>query len=94
MPLKYFAARQFRYGVRAKPWNKPQRFKSAFIVQSISGHVFKREGKARLPIEMLWGPAIPKEMMKEKTVNAFTRSTDGIASRAVHELSRIMSRSG
>lgn len=90
MPLKYFAARQFKYGVRAKPWNKPQRFKSAFIVKSLGGNVFRREGKKRLPIAILWGPAIPTEMMKEKTVNAFTRSTDAIGERAVHELSRIM----
>ena len=90
MPLKYFAARQFNYGVRAKPWNKAQRFKSAFIVNTLSGHVFHRSGKARTPIEMLWGPAIPKEMVKEKTVNAFSRATDSIADRAVHEVSRIM----
>lgn len=90
MPLKYFSARQFKYGVRATPWGRPQRFKSAFIVASLDGNVFRREGKARLPIEMLWGPAIPNEMVKEKIVNVFNRSTEGIADRAAHELSRII----
>lgn len=90
MPLKYFSPRQFKYGVRAKPWNKPQRFNSAFIVKSLSGHVFKRAGSKRLPIEMLWGPSIPKEMIREKSVNAFNRATDKIADRAVHELTRIL----
>lgn len=52
-------------------------------------HVFKRDGKAKLPISLLWGPAIPKEMMKEKAVNAFNRSTEGVAKRAMHELQRI-----
>lgn len=94
MPLKYFSARQFKYGVRARPWNRPQRFEHAFIAKSISGHVFIRSSKARLPIEMLWGPAIPKEMVKEKVINTFNRSTEGIAGRAAHELARIIGADG
>lgn len=90
MPLKYFNARQLKMGVRAKPWNKTRKFKSAFIVKSLAGHVFIRSSKKRLPIEMLWGPAIPKEMIKRPVTNAFERSTAQIADRAVHELSRIM----
>lgn len=90
MPLKYFQARQFKYGVRAKPWNKARQFKGAFIVKSLSGHVFHRTSKKRLPIEMLWGPSLPKELVREKSVNAFNRATDQIAERAIHELSRIM----
>ncbi|MGA0615935.1 phage tail protein [Paracoccus sp. KR1-242] len=90
MPLKYFAARQFRYGVRAKPWNRAQRFDGAFIVKTLSGHVFKRSGKKRLPIEMLWGPSLPKEMLREKAVNAFNKATDQIPARAVHEITRII----
>ena len=95
MPLKYFQARQQKYGVRAKPWNRTQRFKSAFIAPTLGGHVFHRTSKARLPIEMLWGPAIPKEMMREKVTTAFGRATDKIAERAAyHELPRIMGGSG
>lgn len=91
MPLKYFSARQLRLGVTARPWARRQFFKHAFIIDTPrqNAHVFIRTSKARLPIGLLWGPAIPKEMMKEKTVNAFNHTTEGIAKRAVHELHRI-----
>ena len=57
LPLSVFGAKQFSYGVRAKVWGKAQNYRSAFLVARYGNGVFKRTGKARLPIEQLWGPA-------------------------------------
>ena len=98
--LKYFGARQFSYGVRAKPWGKSRRFEGAFIVGSLGGHVFHNTGGPNLrsgrdnAIEKMWGPAIPTEMVKGASLAAFEANTDGIADRAVHELARILDGAG
>lgn len=36
------------------------------------GGVFKRTGKARFPIEQLWGPAVPVEMIRDEAYAAWT----------------------
>lgn len=96
IPLRYFNPRQFKYGVRATVWGKSQRFEHAFIVKSLAGGVFKNTGgwnakqKRFNALEKLWGPAIPKEMMDDKIVDAFMGYGDKVAERAMHELSRIL----
>ena len=65
--LSHFSPRQFAYGVRAKPWGRWQRFDSAFLVGSLANNAFVREGRARLPIKKMFGPAIPKEMLQDAT---------------------------
>jgi hypothetical protein len=96
VPLRYFGARQFKYGVGARVWGRPQRFPHAFIVRSIAGNVFKNTGeyskKSRRnnAIQKLWGPSIPKEMLKPKVVDAFKGSANNVAERAMHELNRIL----
>ncbi len=64
--LSFFGAKQFSYGVRAKIWGRAQTFRSAFVVRRYGGGVFKRTGKARFPIEQLWGPSVPKEMLRDQ----------------------------
>lgn len=71
IPLKDFAARPGVRGVSAAPWGVRRMFKGTFIVGTIGGNVFKRVGKKRLPIEKLWGPAIPREMVREAVSTAF-----------------------
>ncbi len=71
MSLKEFDARQRPEGVRAAPWGKRRVFPHTFIVPSLGGHVFERTGSSRYPIRKLWGPAIPKEMVKDKARAAF-----------------------
>ena len=66
LPLSFFGAKQFSYGVRAKIWGRAQTFRSAFVVKRYGGGVFKRAGKARFPIEQLWGPSVPKEMLRDE----------------------------
>lgn len=87
IPLKDFAARQGARGVSATPWGIRRMFKHTFIVASIGGNVFKRLGKKRLPIEKLWGPAIPREMVREVTANAFqTTVAASLPARVEHEV--------
>jgi hypothetical protein len=72
LPLSFFGAKQFSYGVRAKIWGKAQSFHSAFVIKRYGGGVFKRTGKARFPIEQLWGPSVPKEMLRDEAYAAWT----------------------
>ena len=87
------------YGVKAKPWGKSRKFKGAFIFaghaksgQAIAGgHVFKRSTKASTPIEKMYGPSIPKEMLKDETAEAFEAATGDLANRIAHEI-RVISK--
>lgn len=92
--LKEFAHTQGSYGVTAKVWNRSQLFESTFKVSALGGHVFKRRfrtsTKDRLPIAKLWGPIIPREMMKERPVKEFEVSTDDVARIAMEKLQRLM----
>jgi len=71
LPLSFFGAKQFAYGVRAKIWGKAQTFRSAFVVHRYGDGVFKRTGKERYPIEQLWGPSVPKEMLRDQAYDAW-----------------------
>jgi len=94
--LKEFGARQFGYGVKAKPWGKQNKFQSAFINAGHAGsgklvgngHVFIRSTSASLPIRMLYGPAIPKEMIKDDTQEAF----EGIAQELQPEIEKTITK--
>ena len=89
LSLKEFKPRQFSYGTRAKVWNRSQKFPSAFIVAK-NGHVFKRLSSKRLPIEKLWGPSIPVEMLKDQSKAAFEAAAPQVAKRATHELRQLL----
>jgi hypothetical protein len=71
LPLSVFGAKQFSYGVRAKVWGRAQTYRSAFVVGRLGGNVFKRTSKARFPIEQLWGPAVPVEMLRDEALAAW-----------------------
>lgn len=71
LPLSFFGAKQFSYGVRAKIWGKAQSFRSAFVVKRYGGGVFKRAAKSRFPIEQLWGPSVPQEMLRDEAYAAW-----------------------
>jgi hypothetical protein len=61
IPLIEYGGKQTGAGVRAaKPWGKPQVFRSTFIATMPGGHrgVFRRVGKPRLPIKEMMGPGI------------------------------------
>jgi hypothetical protein len=90
LPLRLFRPAQFSYGVRAKVWGKHQAYRSAFIIAKYGGNVFHRTSKKRLPIQQMFGPSIPREMVKDQTLAAFEQSGNAIMDRAMHELARIL----
>jgi hypothetical protein len=90
LPLRLFKPSQFNYGVRAKVWGKHQTYRSAFIVAKYGGNVFHRTSKKRFPIQRMFGPSIPKEMVKDETLETFEQSGNAVMDRAMHELSRIL----
>ncbi len=65
--------------------------KGAFVARMKSGHVgvFKRVGKARLPIEQLYGPSIP-QMLDSKTVREWVeqKAAEVLDQRLEHEIMR------
>lgn len=64
--LKEFGAVQTATGVTATVWGKAQYYPHAFIVPSLGGHVFKREGSSRLPIKKMWGSGIAQVMTQNE----------------------------
>jgi hypothetical protein len=90
LPLRLFRPAQFSYGVRARVWGKHQAYRSAFIVARYGGNVFHRTSRKRLPIQQMFGPSIPKEMLKDQSLAAFEQSGNAIMDRAMHELARIL----
>ena len=82
LPLSVFGARQFSYGVRAKVWGRAQTFRSAFVVTRFGNAVFKRTGKTRFPIEQLWGPAVPTEMLRDRAYDAWADQHPRVLSEA------------
>jgi hypothetical protein len=90
LPLRLFKPSQFSYGIRAKVWGRYQTYRSGFIVAKYDGNVFHRTSSKRFPIQKMFGPSIPKEMLKDETLETFERSGNAIMDRAMHELSRIL----
>lgn len=90
MTLKDFRPTQLKAGVKAGPWGVRRVFKSTFIVEKLGGNVFKRSSKKRFPIEKLYGPAIPTEMMRPETTQPWQRLVEvDLPRRMEHELHRI-----
>ncbi|MEN9925754.1 MAG: hypothetical protein RL268_1880 [Pseudomonadota bacterium] len=91
LPLKLFGARQFSYGVSAKPWGRKQKFQGSFIIKSYDGNVFHRTSRKRGPLETMFGPSIPKELIKDDALSAFEGTGNAVLKRALeHELPRVM----
>jgi hypothetical protein len=90
LPLRLFKPSQFSYGVRARVWGEHQTYRSAFIVARYGGNIFHRTSRKRFPIQKMFGPSIPKEMVRDETLEAFEQSGNAIMDRAMHELARIL----
>ena len=88
--LTEFGARKTKAGVVASPWGRRTTFKGTFLAYGGS-NVFRREGPERGPLERLYGPAIPIEMLRDETRDAFeTRVAAGFMTRLEHELGRVL----
>lgn len=97
VPLKAFGAKQFGFGVRAKPWGKSQRFPSAFIFAGSpnsgkfvgGGHVFRRTSNESLPLKMMYGPSIPKEMVQDASAESWQSFAPDLQREAERALEKI-----
>lgn len=89
--LSEFSARSTDSGVSAAPWNVRRIFPHTFIIRPYGGGVFKRKGNSRFPVSQLWGPAIPKEMVKDQALAAWERTLAAeLPARVAHEWGRLM----
>ena len=94
LPLSFFGAKQFSYGVRAKIWSKAQSFRSAFVVKRYGGGVFKRTDKARFPIERLWGPSVPTEMLRDEAYEAWKEQHPRVLTESARLIALMLSGAG
>jgi hypothetical protein len=91
--LAEFNARQTRRAVSARPWGQRRVFLGTFIVQSLGGQAFRRAGRARLPIVKLWGPSLPREMLRDEVPRVFLKEVHTkLPIRLRHELRRVLVR--
>lgn len=88
--LSHFAPRQFRYGVRAKPWNRYQRFDGAFLIGSLGNNAFVRETSARFPLKKMFGPSVPRELLRDASARALDDAQPDVLTEATRQLQRII----
>lgn len=100
--MKFFGARETRRGVSAAPWNRRRVYTTTFlkggrfpkrVALSMGGHVFKRTGASRKPIEkQKSGLFIPNEMVEGASASAFNGTVRSVLpARLKHELGAILS---
>lgn len=92
IPLRDYKANQTKKGVTVSvtPGKRKlveHRDNRAFIVPSIGGHVFAREGASRLPIKKLFGPSLPSTFVQAEVRKAWTATaTESMPKRLAEEL--------
>lgn len=75
IPLKEFSPRQTAAGVTYRGQMGGRRIvRGAFIVPSLGGHVFRRKGASRLPIDKQFGPSVPQVFLQDRTQRAMERT--------------------
>lgn len=89
--LSEFSAYATSSGVSAAPWGVRRTFPGTFFIARFHNGVFHRQGKRRFPVKQLWGPAIPREMLRDRSVAAWDAviATD-LPARMAHEWGRLM----
>lgn len=96
--LKEFRARQFAFGVKAKWGGRWHEYQSAFmgprpgvIAPKLGSNVFVRVTKDRFPLEMLFGPSVPEELIKGESERIFQETmATMLPQRVRHELGRLL----
>ncbi|MFD2676976.1 phage tail protein [Camelimonas lactis] len=85
--------------VTAGAWGVSEQYDGAFIARGQAGqtkgagagHIFARTSDARHPIRKLWGPAIPREMVRKRTETIVEDMVDTVLTRRLeHELGRLL----
>lgn len=98
IPLRDYKARATKKGVtvQVSPGKRKavsHRGNTAFLVSKFSGHVFARQGKARLPIKKLFGPSLPSTFVQTEVRRAWTAAAqDAMPKRLAEELRYELSR--
>lgn len=89
--LSEFSGARTAGGVVASPWSVRRTFPHTFFIPAYGGGVFRRTGSGRFPVTQLWGPAIPKEMIKAQSLEAWERTlATELPARMAHEWARLM----
>ncbi len=92
-PLAAFKARQTGKGVSAAPWNTRRIFGGTFIIKCYGGNVYKRAGKARFPLHKLYRAAIPRELPRDQSGDAFDTNAPAVLAKHLnHEVGRLLAR--
>lgn len=96
--LKFFRARETRKGVSAAPrgerkifpgtFMKGGRFPNRVTAKGLNGHVYRRTGKGRGPLEFVdSGVTLPVEMLRGASAEAFTSTVEEtLPRRVMHEI--------
>ncbi|MDF1599636.1 phage tail protein [Mesorhizobium sp. YIM 152430] len=97
-PIRDFMPKQFAWGVRVKAWGKMQRYPGAFIFAGTfkSGkpvakfHALVNRRTAINPLEIMYGPSVPQEMVRRPSSDVFeTTAYRILPQRLHHELGRL-----
>lgn len=97
--LKWFGAKQFSWGVRAKIDGEWRRFPHMFIFAGKwnsgkvvgGGQVFLRDGSASTPITKQNGPPISAQMLSSTILSVYeTTAREMLPARVMHEISRLL----
>lgn len=95
MSLRSFDPQERKRGVSARPWGTRRVFRSTFIVRSLGGQVFRRTTSARFPIQKLWGPAMPVEMLRDNVPKDWETAVQvHLPARLAHHLNRLLKSGG
>lgn len=87
LPISKFKNSQAKTGVKTKIWKSgaSRIISGAFLVDRFGKNAFTREGKARGPLKMLYGPST--KMLAKKTSHVVAKQFDDVyAKRIIHEL--------
>lgn len=99
LSLRHFKSKQFSFGVKARIYGKWERFPGTFIWagtyrsgQAVANeHVWQRTTSKSFPIEMMRGPAVPDELIRDQSEQIFQSTVATmLPSRAIHELTRLL----
>jgi len=87
--LREYGAKATRKGVTVKVSKSKGRQLVPGAFFGPGGHVFRREGKKRLPIRKLWGPSLPSAFIKDAVVSAMRSKVGKVYPRLLkHEVER------
>ena len=98
IPLRDYKANQTKRGVTVlvtpgKRTLVQHRGNRAFVIDKLSGHVFAREGKGRLPVKKLYCPSLPSTFLQQEVRAAWTSTArDAMPKRLAEEMRYELSR--